>query len=202
MARYCYKCGLQLREGARFCHACGAEARALPPESQLENDESSSITANSGTKPSFIDRMKVKLKDAKKDGVSRIDSYLDSLDRRNEISGVKLTEGRREFLRSRLIGLRERLAENDSDLVQEEWKTLSVALETLPEDLIDEKCIICLKPVSEAPKRQLAFCPHCLRGGHQEHLAEWIKIKGTCPICREDITPMNLVQYQTPIAKI
>ncbi|MHA2270877.1 MAG: hypothetical protein ACXACI_03375 [Candidatus Hodarchaeales archaeon] len=200
MAKYCYKCGLALREGAKFCHSCGTAIRTPQPNSSAENVEISPASAIDSAKPSLFERMKTRVKEARKDGASRIDDYLSSLETRNEVSGVKLTEGRREFLRKRLTGLRGRLAEGEEGIAQEEWQALSVALESLPEDLIDEKCVICFKPVSEELERELAFCPHCIRGGHHEHLAEWIKIKGTCPICRQDVKPSELVRYQVPSA--
>lgn len=196
MAIYCYKCGLALRDEARFCHGCGTKSRNQLSESSPQNDAASSAINDDRTKASLVDRMRKRIKEARKDGTNKIDSYLVSLESRNGISGVKLTEGRREFLRKRLTALREKLAQGDEEIAQEEWETLSAALESLPEDLIDEKCIICFKPVSEGSERPLSFCPHCLRGGHQEHLAEWIKIKGTCPICRQTITISQLVRYQ------
>ncbi|MFX0117707.1 MAG: zinc-ribbon domain-containing protein [Candidatus Hodarchaeota archaeon] len=201
MANYCHRCGLELREEARFCHSCGTERRVLESESSIQNSPPPLITPEIQAKSSLFDKMRKKIKDARKDGAAKIDSYLTSLEARDEISGVKLTEGRREFIRSRLIGLRERLAQGEDEFIQEEWQTLSVALESLPEDLIDEKCVICLKRVSGEPERPLAFCPHCLRGGHQEHLAEWIKIKGECPVCRQKALPSNLVRYRIPPAK-
>ncbi|MFW9915856.1 MAG: RING finger domain-containing protein [Candidatus Thorarchaeota archaeon] len=200
MAKYCYKCGLALREGARFCHSCGTAVRTPQPDSPADTSAASPASAIDSARPSLVERMKKRVKEARKDGVSRIDDYLASLETRNEVSGVRLTEGRREFLRKRLTGLRGRLSEGEEGIAQEEWQVLSVALESLPEDLIDEKCVICFKPISEESERALAFCPHCIRGGHQEHLAEWIKIKGTCPICRQSVKTSELVKYQAPSA--
>ncbi|MFX1251027.1 MAG: hypothetical protein ACFFCZ_05425 [Promethearchaeota archaeon] len=31
-------------------------------------------------------------------------------------------------------------------------------------------------------------CPHCAAPAHYSHLAEWVKIRGTCPVCRKTIS--------------
>ena len=92
--------------------------------------------------------------------------------------------------------MRERLAKGEDVTAQKEWQVLSAALESLPEDLMDEKCVVCMKPVVEDPDRPLSFCPHCFRGGHLAHMAEWIKMKGICPICRHSLTKSELVIYK------
>lgn len=42
------------------------------------------------------------------------------------------------------------------------------------------ECCICLKPIDDD---ELARCVHCSAVGHQSHMLEWDKIRGTCPKC-------------------
>ncbi len=54
--------------------------------------------------------------------------------------------------------------------------------EILEEDLRCSVCQIIIEDQSE-----LVRCEVCNSPAHYGHLAEWLKIKGTCPICREKI---------------
>ncbi len=200
MAKFCFKCGTTLRERSQFCHKCGTRSRSSNLEEPTPSPVRTELPLIADEKPSWIDRMKKKIQETRKDTTDRIDNYLANLEDREKISGIKLTDGRRNFLRTRLLSMRERIAEGEDDeTVQQELQALSVALETLPADLENEKCVVCMKPVVGDIDRKLSFCPQCLRGGHQEHLAEWIKIKGTCPVCRQELTPVDLVTYQAPV---
>lgn len=46
-------------------------------------------------------------------------------------------------------------------------------------------CAICKRPV--LPEESLTTCPNCHNTFHEEHFAEWIKMKGQCPMCQEEI---------------
>jgi hypothetical protein len=46
-------------------------------------------------------------------------------------------------------------------------------------------CPICRGPIETNEK--LARCPCCTQLFHYEHFAEWVRQKGTCPTCREEI---------------
>ncbi|MFW9929691.1 MAG: RING finger protein, partial [Candidatus Thorarchaeota archaeon] len=48
-----------------------------------------------------------------------------------------------------------------------------------------ERCSICKMPIT--PGEEIAKCGSCESIGHYGHLAEWIKIKGTCPVCRKKL---------------
>ncbi|MFW9991755.1 MAG: RING finger protein [Candidatus Odinarchaeota archaeon] len=56
--------------------------------------------------------------------------------------------------------------------------------------LSDEKasrpaCRICKKEVTDSS--DIEYCPECLSTFHRSHIAEWLKIKGTCPVCKRKI---------------
>ncbi|MFX1474242.1 MAG: RING finger protein [Promethearchaeota archaeon] len=47
------------------------------------------------------------------------------------------------------------------------------------------QCSVCGLPIR--PGQTIVFCPKCGNPAHYEHLAEWVKVKGVCPICRSRI---------------
>lgn len=54
------------------------------------------------------------------------------------------------------------------------------------------QCSVCKLPISFGV--ETAECPHCENIAHSEHLFEWIKVKGSCPVCQrhlkaDDIKP-------------
>lgn len=49
----------------------------------------------------------------------------------------------------------------------------------------NESCCVCKRPVGSGTS--VVQCPHCRSAAHYPHLAEWVKIKGTCPVCRQKI---------------
>ncbi|MFX1562415.1 MAG: RING finger domain-containing protein [Promethearchaeota archaeon] len=53
-----------------------------------------------------------------------------------------------------------------------------------------EKCIVCGLQIREGQEQ--VFCPNCGNPAHYSHLAEWVKVKGTCPICRKNIQMKRL----------
>lgn len=56
------------------------------------------------------------------------------------------------------------------------------------------QCSVCKLPISFGV--DTAKCPHCENIAHNEHLFEWIKVKGSCPVCQrhlkaDDIKPSD-----------
>ncbi|MHA1982859.1 MAG: RING finger domain-containing protein [Candidatus Hodarchaeales archaeon] len=49
-----------------------------------------------------------------------------------------------------------------------------------------ERCSICKRQIKDG--EEIAKCGSCESVGHYSHLAEWVKIKGTCPVCRKKLT--------------
>lgn len=62
------------------------------------------------------------------------------------------------------------------------------------------KCLVCGEPRYRCIlcKRQIDFsddwlkCPHCEELAHRSHLLEWVKVKGTCPNCRQPLRPSDV----------
>ncbi|MHA1377770.1 MAG: zinc finger domain-containing protein [Candidatus Helarchaeota archaeon] len=51
-----------------------------------------------------------------------------------------------------------------------------------------EKCMVCGLPIKEEQEHEKVYCPHCLNAAHKNHLLEWIKLKGTCPLCLKKLS--------------
>jgi hypothetical protein len=54
------------------------------------------------------------------------------------------------------------------------------------EDDLEENCSVCRTKISDVTS--LVRCPECGSPAHYPHLAEWLKIRGSCPVCRKKIT--------------
>ncbi len=52
-------------------------------------------------------------------------------------------------------------------------------------------CSVCRSGVSSTEK--LSKCPHCNNIAHTNHIIEWLNIKGICPICRNKLSPDELI---------
>jgi uncharacterized CHY-type Zn-finger protein len=55
---------------------------------------------------------------------------------------------------------------------------------------IEEKplfCMICKLPFK--PQQEIARCPMCQSLFHRDHIFEWLKVKGKCPVCQQQLRP-------------
>lgn len=52
-------------------------------------------------------------------------------------------------------------------------------------------CSVCKLPISYGA--DWVECPHCTHKAHKEHLQEWVKVKGTCPICKQKLLVDDLI---------
>ena len=51
-------------------------------------------------------------------------------------------------------------------------------------------CMICKLPLKE--NQTIAQCPMCQSLFHREHVFEWLKVKGKCPVCMQNLRPEGL----------
>ncbi|NHJ85350.1 MAG: E3 ubiquitin protein ligase [Asgard group archaeon] len=95
----------------------------------------------------------------------------------------------------------------DKELVDEITNTQAAPSDTLPsplrvlppkatfngssDDLENEICQICKRMI--LPDQKWVECPHCHRRYHENHFAEWLKIKGSCPVCRRRLKERGLL---------
>ncbi|PWI49657.1 hypothetical protein CEE45_00580 [Candidatus Heimdallarchaeota archaeon B3_Heim] len=54
---------------------------------------------------------------------------------------------------------------------------------------VEENCSVCRTKVTDITR--LVRCPECGSPAHYSHLAEWLKIRGFCPICKKKIKIKN-----------
>ena len=50
----------------------------------------------------------------------------------------------------------------------------------------NEKCCVCRRPVGTSG--EVVQCNSCKSVAHYPHMAEWLKIKGVCPVCKQKLT--------------
>lgn len=50
---------------------------------------------------------------------------------------------------------------------------------------VEENCSVCRMEIREVS--EMVRCPNCGSPAHYSHLAEWLKIRGHCPICKKKI---------------
>ncbi|MHA1595836.1 MAG: RING finger domain-containing protein [Candidatus Baldrarchaeia archaeon] len=60
------------------------------------------------------------------------------------------------------------------------------------EDREQERCIICFKVLKESDA--IVECPYCHVKGHKNHIMQWLKEKGTCPLCMKPLTVRDLIE--------
>ena len=51
-------------------------------------------------------------------------------------------------------------------------------------------CMIC--KLSLKPEQKITQCPMCQSLFHQEHVVEWLRVKGKCPVCQQSLRPDGL----------
>ena len=64
--------------------------------------------------------------------------------------------------------------------------TSSQTSSLITEDDLEENCSVCRTKISDV--KSFVRCPECGSPAHYSHLAEWLKIRGSCPVCRKKIT--------------
>lgn len=47
------------------------------------------------------------------------------------------------------------------------------------------RCAVCGRPLEATDP--VSQCPHCEAMAHQDHLLDWIRLKGNCPACRKPV---------------
>ena len=50
----------------------------------------------------------------------------------------------------------------------------------------NEKCCVCRRPIGI--EGEVVQCNSCKSVAHYPHMAEWLKIKGVCPVCKQKLT--------------
>ena len=53
-------------------------------------------------------------------------------------------------------------------------------------------CSVCRSQMSTS--EELVSCKHCNNMAHKDHMMGWLKIKSICPVCRNKLTPGDLIE--------
>lgn len=78
-----------------------------------------------------------------------------------------------------------------------------------PYDPENKFCTECGKPISRCNICRgvigfgdtLSQCPYCQNEFHHDHVREWLKVSGDCPVCRQRIREAELITTMPPVAK-
>lgn len=54
-----------------------------------------------------------------------------------------------------------------------------------------QRCMVCKQFIGQ--EELYNSCPHCKQLAHRNHLLEWLKVKGTCPYCKRNLQPSDVV---------
>jgi hypothetical protein len=88
---------------------------------------------------------------------------------------AKTLEARQSFLQR---------AHQASQMVTTTRRELTVATAPSTTPLpVAEDCCVCRMRIKESD--DFVRCEHCGSPAHRAHLGEWLKIRGTCPVCRQ-----------------
>ncbi|WP_455141032.1 hypothetical protein [Candidatus Hodarchaeum mangrovi] len=69
-------------------------------------------------------------------------------------------------------------------LLETPTKSQQIIVENIEAD-VQESCIVCRAIINN--RESLVRCPECGSPAHYAHLAEWLKIRGVCPICKKRV---------------
>ncbi len=95
-----------------------------------------------------------------------------------------------ELVKSKKAANSFRLRAKNIELATERGSsTVSTGTAFLAEERVEENCSVCRTIVSDIDT--LVRCPECGSPAHYAHLAEWLKIRGFCPICKKKIKVKN-----------
>ncbi|MFW9990759.1 MAG: hypothetical protein ACFFD4_01745 [Candidatus Odinarchaeota archaeon] len=76
--------------------------------------------------------------------------------------------------------------EKETSIWTFDGRYVELGVENYPQDGIEKlNCQICKKAITS--KADHECCPECLSHFHYSHLAEWLKIKGKCPVCKKNM---------------
>lgn len=53
-----------------------------------------------------------------------------------------------------------------------------------------EICMICKLPLKQ--DQEIKQCPMCNSLFHQNHIIDWLRVKGKCPVCQQTLGPAGL----------
>ncbi|MHA2502851.1 MAG: hypothetical protein ACXAE3_08280 [Candidatus Kariarchaeaceae archaeon] len=171
-SQHCAQCNAELVPNASFCNECGAaiswKTRALSWGTRLKHKTVQKL-----------DEFKVKMDHQVSDYIRRLDSG-----ERVTIRGYNIPEWRRGTIRDAMQSFQDRYLEGDATQEgdYQQW------MDDLPQRLEEHNCIVCFIKWNDADLGNIVVCPHCQTGGHRNHIADWIKSKRYCPLCREDVT--------------
>ena len=197
MPNYCKYCGSPIKnpEKDSFCQQCG---------NSLTTTQNESITGTSTQTATDVDwftKTKLRIVESTRPTIEKTrTSFVTSLNKlindvedpsQFKFGSNSLSSNQRVRLERSLADIRNKIGkssfdEQTEDTSEDNKKALAISEELLQE-LRNDPCIVCYGSLKSDKPIPVIVCPRCGRGGHANHLEDWIGAKGTCPVCREQI---------------
>lgn len=182
--KVCPNCNAVNEDTYKFCKDCGYDLSS-------RRDRLRGFSANVKM------RANEKLDSIKKGLDSRISNYLQRLDdpAKIKIGNIRIPDSERDNIRNALVSFKSRMGTGSNPELSEEFQEW---LDALPSRLEAEKCIVCFASWKDSLE-DIVVCPHCQNGGHILHLKNWLNTKPECPLCRQRLTPRELIKVDLKI---
>ena len=187
---FCSKCGLRItNESANFCKRCGNKLKNITSNTaQFVQNNQEDIFLRARKK--LIEFTSPKIEKTRNYTANKIENLQKNIE--DQSNYKQLSKDQRTFLAQRLASLRNKIALKDqtnTDFTIEEAQEIVTISDDLLEQIKDDKCLICYKPLYQdgKNKRKLIVCPHCGHGGHYNHIFNWINKHESCPYCKGEV---------------
>ena len=199
MPNYCKYCGapLQNPDKDKFCHECGRQLTGIQNNSILGTAEQTPTDKDwfAKTKLRIVESTRPAIEKTRSSVVTSLNKLINDVEDPSQFTfgSYSLSNNHRVKLARSLAEIRNKISVGPLDKQQlssneDDKKALAISEELLQE-LRNDPCIVCYGSLNTDKPIPVTICPRCGRGGHTNHLEDWISAKGTCPICREHIRP-------------
>lgn len=172
----CNNCNFQVPDNNKFCSNCGQNLGGFK-------------TRIHSMKKRLEHNVRAKVNQVKESLDRQITGYISRIDNDQElvVGSVKIPEHRKVGIRNALINFQTKLGHDN--YTDEEF---SVWMEELYSRVDEEKCIVCFQKWVDSTTK-VVVCRYCQSGGHQDHLADWVKQNKYCPLCRHSLRENDLI---------
>ena len=186
---FCHKCGTEIHRDFKFCNKCGEENPLYESAEEYYYDESELSRTPSykerwesfkgGVSEKYKDfrqNMNERISNAREGIANRIEKTLNQMEEdEGSLPGYRaLSSGGKSRVIEALENAKKKLQTSEIEMEESDIKALEVYIETLPERLQEENCIVCMKSFKDSTET-IVVCPHCERGGHKSHMVFWLE---------------------------
>jgi rRNA maturation endonuclease Nob1 len=187
---FCSGCGFRItNEKANFCKRCGRRLVKLSKRPAfVSSTQPNDIFLKARNK--ILNFTEPKIEKTRKLTASKLESLQKTI--QGQSMYKKLSEDQRTFLAQKLSALRNAVALKDQineDFSVEEAQEIVDISDELFDQIKEDKCLICYKPLQQDPtdSSPIVVCPNCGHGGHKNHIYSWFEKNSSCPYCKANV---------------